>query len=128
MARGRGAAAARVAAAKTFVRERLGQSAGPRQEAAAAACQGISPRYLRRLLTARGESFSGYVLEQRLRRAHAMLTAHRFRHEAVSDIAYDVGFGDLSYFNRAFRRRFECTPREARFEARETPGRTTDDD
>jgi hypothetical protein len=29
----------------------------------------------------------------------------------------EVGFGDLSYFNRSFRRRFERTPREARAEA-----------
>jgi AraC-like DNA-binding protein len=27
-----------------------------------------------------------------------------------------VGFGDLSYFNRAFRRRFDRTPRDVRAE------------
>jgi len=34
----------------------------------------------------------------------------------VPDIAYDVGFGDLSYFNRSFRRRFGRTPSEVRRE------------
>jgi AraC-like DNA-binding protein len=28
----------------------------------------------------------------------------------IIDIAYAVGFGDLSNFNRAFRARFGCTP------------------
>jgi AraC-like DNA-binding protein len=28
-----------------------------------------------------------------------------------------VGFGDLSYFNRVFRRRYERTPRDIRAEA-----------
>ena len=29
-------------------------------------------------------------------------------------IAYDVGFGDLSYFNRVFRRRYGATPSDIR--------------
>jgi AraC-like DNA-binding protein len=32
----------------------------------------------------------------------------------VSSIAFDVGFGDLSYFNRTFKKRFGATPREVR--------------
>jgi AraC-like DNA-binding protein len=30
----------------------------------------------------------------------------------VSTIAYDAGFGDLSYFNRSFRRVYGLTPRD----------------
>ena len=33
---------------------------------------------------------------------------------AIATIAYDVGFGDLSYFNRRFRRQYGMTPREVR--------------
>jgi AraC-like DNA-binding protein len=32
----------------------------------------------------------------------------------VSTIAYDVGFGDLSYFNRCFRRAYGATPMDIR--------------
>jgi AraC-like DNA-binding protein len=31
----------------------------------------------------------------------------------------DTGFGDLSYFNRTFRRRFGCSPSQARAAARD---------
>jgi AraC-like DNA-binding protein len=33
---------------------------------------------------------------------------------SISEIAFDVGFGDLSYFNRTFRRRFGAAPRDVR--------------
>ena len=32
------------------------------------------------------------------------------RARKVSDVAYTVGFNDLSYFNRSFRRRFGTSP------------------
>lgn len=32
----------------------------------------------------------------------------------VAAIAYEAGFNDLSYFNRAFRRRYGMTPSDAR--------------
>jgi AraC-like DNA-binding protein len=32
----------------------------------------------------------------------------------VSSVAFEVGFGDLSYFNRTFRRRFGATPSDVR--------------
>jgi AraC-like DNA-binding protein len=32
----------------------------------------------------------------------------------VTEIAYATGFSDLSYFSRAFRRRFGMTPRDRR--------------
>jgi AraC-like DNA-binding protein len=54
------------------------------------------------------------VLVARLQRAHAILRdAHRTA-LTISVIAYDVGFGDLSYFNRAFRREFRATPSDIR--------------
>ncbi len=43
-----------------------------------------------------------------------MLTSEHFRTERISDIAYRVGFSDISYFNRSFRARFGCTPKAAR--------------
>jgi len=114
-ARGRGLAVARLAAAKAYIREHLTRP--DLSEADVARRQGVSPRYIRRLFAGAEQSFSGYVLEQRLGQAHMMLTSPRFALLSVSEIAFEVGFGDLSYFNRTFRRRFERTPRDARAEA-----------
>ena len=38
----------------------------------------------------------------------------RVSERRISDIAFDCGFNDLSYFNRAFRKRFGATPSELR--------------
>jgi AraC-like DNA-binding protein len=43
-----------------------------------------------------------------------MLTDPRCSERTVSSIAFDAGFGDLSYFNRAFRRRYGATPSDIR--------------
>jgi AraC-like DNA-binding protein len=42
------------------------------------------------------------------------LTIPRLRQRSIGDIVFDAGFGDLSYFNRAFRRRFGLSPSEVR--------------
>jgi len=44
----------------------------------------------------------------------ATLTDPLHANQKVSTIALDIGFGDLSYFNRAFRRRYGMTPSELR--------------
>src|SRR5262249_24998912 len=46
----------------------------------------------------------------RLERALAMLTDPRHLHLAIIDIAFAVGFGDVSHFNRMFHKRFGETP------------------
>jgi AraC-like DNA-binding protein len=33
---------------------------------------------------------------------------------SITAIAFDAGFGDLSYFNRTFRRRYGATPSDIR--------------
>jgi len=47
------------------------------------------------------------VLRTRLHRAAVRL---RTSHESISAIAFDAGFGDLSTFNRRFRRLMGCSP------------------
>lgn len=71
---------------------------------------GVTTRYLQRLFEADGKTFSSFLTEQRLKRAHRMLREPDFAERPVSSIAYDVGFGDLSYFNRCFRRAYGATP------------------
>jgi AraC-like DNA-binding protein len=56
------------------------------------------------------------VLEQRLLLARRFLLQESSRDRKVSDIAYTAGFNDLSYFHRAFRRRFGMTPSDMRTE------------
>ena len=75
-----------------------------------AAHLGITPRYLQRLFEADGTTFSAFLLGQRLTRAYRMLCDPQFSDRPVGVIAYDVGFGDLSYFNRCFRRQYGVTP------------------
>jgi len=75
---------------------------------------GISPRYVNMLFEAEDLSVSGFILTQRLMHAHRMLSDPRMARRAISAIAYDVGFHDLSYFNRTFRRRYGVTPTDVR--------------
>jgi AraC-like DNA-binding protein len=75
----------------------------------------ISPRYLQRLMEKSGASFTGYVNELRLKRAF-MLLATRCEIR-VSDVALEVGFSDISHFNRLFRSCFGGTPSDVRVQA-----------
>jgi AraC-like DNA-binding protein len=80
--------------------------------AAVAHGQGISPRYLQRLLETSGTSFTARVAELRLQRALALLSEAPARR--ISDIALEAGFSDISHFNRLFRARFGDTPSAVR--------------
>ena len=58
-----------------------------------------------------GMTFSQYRTNRRLDIARDLLgDAHR----RVSDVAFEAGFESIPYFNRAFRRRFGCSPSEYR--------------
>jgi AraC-like DNA-binding protein len=76
----------------------------------------LSARQAQRLFASSGTTFSEFVLEQRLLLARRLLLHEQSRHRKVSDIAYTVGFNDLSYFHRSFRRRFGITPADMRAE------------
>jgi AraC-like DNA-binding protein len=43
-----------------------------------------------------------------------MLSNPLLAERTISTIAYETGFGDLSHFNRAFRRRYGETPSDVR--------------
>jgi AraC-like DNA-binding protein len=86
--------------------------------ASVAAKLGISRRYLTLLLEETGQTFTEYVMAKRLDRAAQLLRDPRQDHRRISDIAFDTGFMDLSYFNRSFRRRFGETPSDVRATAR----------
>jgi AraC-like DNA-binding protein len=71
-------------------------------------------RYVQRLFKMEGTTFTDYVLAQRLARAHRVLSDPRRHDEKISTIAYDCGFGDVSYFNRSFRRSYGAAPSDVR--------------
>jgi AraC-like DNA-binding protein len=73
---------------------------------------GLSERYVNELLYEAGASFSVRLNELRLRKAADLLS--RDGERRISDVAFECGFNDLSYFNRCFRRRFGLTPTAAR--------------
>ena len=58
-----------------------------------------------------GMSIQSYIVERRLVMA-AMLIVQS--DERISQIAYSVGFGDVSNFNHSFKRRFAMSPRQYR--------------
>jgi len=83
-----------------------------------AARHAMTPRFIQRLFEAEGTTFTEYLLDQRLARAQRALTDRHRDGDKISTIAWDCGFGDISYFNRVFRRRYDLAPSEARAEAR----------
>jgi AraC-like DNA-binding protein len=85
----------------------------------AATRHGVTPRYVCMLFEGAGTTFSEFVLVQRLDRAHRMLTDRRFSERTVSFVALEAGFGDISYFNRAFRRLYGATPSDVRARAQD---------
>jgi AraC-like DNA-binding protein len=106
-----------------ILREIGTRATDPRLSAEAIASRfGITPRYLRLLLEETGRTFSEHVLEKRLERAAALLRDPRRNGYKVSAVAFECGFGDLSYFNRAFRRRFGETPSDVRERVRKQDG------
>jgi AraC-like DNA-binding protein len=115
IARGRGIRAARLRAIMSDITANLGDC--DLTVAAVAQRQRVTPRYLHKLFESEELTFSNFVLGQRLSRAHQMLRDPRFGDRSISAVAFEVGFGDLSYFNRTFRRRYDATPSDIRHSA-----------
>jgi AraC-like DNA-binding protein len=105
-----GLRAVRLKAVLMILQKRFTEPDFSAQKLAVAA--GLSERYVNELLFEAGASFTMRLNELRLRKAAELLT--RDREGRISDIAFDCGFNDLSYFNRCFRRRFGLTPSAAR--------------
>jgi AraC-like DNA-binding protein len=103
-----GISAARLAA---ILRMIFDQSANPGLSAAVIAAQlGVTPRYVHVLLEQSGRTFMQHVLQKRLEKAEQRLISDVDQHRKIADIAMEVGFSDLSHFNRTFRRHFGDTP------------------
>ncbi|HEY4404443.1 MAG TPA: AraC family transcriptional regulator [Xanthobacteraceae bacterium] len=112
MAQGRGIRAARLSAFKADIAHNLCRP--DLTVTALARRHGVSPRYVQMLFETESTTFSEFVRDTRLARAHQMLTDPRCAGRTVSAIAYEIGFGDLSHFNHVFRQRYGVAPSEVR--------------
>jgi AraC-like DNA-binding protein len=73
---------------------------------------GISRRSLHRLFEEEGLSFAREITVRRLNKSAEAMRA--YPDASIATIAFASGFGDLSSFNRQFRKKFGLVPREYR--------------
>jgi AraC family transcriptional regulator, positive regulator of tynA and feaB len=72
-----------------------------------------SVRYVHALFSTTGSPVGEHISEKRLLFCSRNLLK-RQNVRTIAELAYSAGFQDVSYFNRAFKRRFGMTPRELR--------------
>lgn len=102
-----------------FIESHLGdQSLSPKKIAASSR---ISLSYLYSLFTDNETTVSQFVQTKRLQRAYEILVADPKGHRTVSEVAYEVGFKNVSHFSRCFSRHFKVAPRDVRQAAQATP-------
>ena len=87
------------------------QDLSPRKIAAGSR---ISLSYLYSLFNDDETTVGQFVQAKRLQRAYEILVADPRGHRTVSEVAYEVGFKNVSHFSRSFSRRFNIAPRDAR--------------
>jgi AraC-like DNA-binding protein len=104
--------AARAAHARSYIEAHLADPELTTDGAARAL--GISPRYLRLLMSDNGESPSAYILRRRLEECAKQLAGKPFRARTVTDIAFSWGFNSAAHFTRVFKAKYGVTPTEYR--------------
>ena len=116
LAKERGLRAARLRSIKDDINARLSEPSLSLESVALR--NRVSPRYIQKLFELEGTSFSDYVRAGRLSRTYRMLQDPRLSHLSISTIAYDCGFGDITAFNRTFRRQYNASPSDVRHSAK----------
>lgn len=74
----------------------------------------ISLSYLYSLFNDDDTTVGQFVQTKRLQRAYEMLVADPAGRRTVSEVAYEVGFKNVSHFSRSFSRHFQMAPRDIR--------------
>ena len=115
-ARLRGAQAARLREIKADIEQNLGRE--DFSIVTLSARHRLPVRSVQRLFEADGMTFTDYVLERRLVRAHRLLIDPRLAERPIGIIALEAGFTNQPHFNRSFRSRFGATPSDVRSNAR----------
>ncbi len=74
---------------------------------------GVTPRYVQMVFASMGMTPMAYIRDKRLQ-----LAAQRLRRGGadccITDLAFDLGFNDLSHFSRTFKSRYGVGPRDYR--------------
>ncbi len=75
---------------------------------------GISLRTLQDDFSAAGTTATSLIRMRRLHLVHEQLTQMKNTANAttIAEVAYSAGFNDISYFNRCFRKTFDCSPKD----------------
>lgn len=98
--------------AKTYIAAHLEQS--DLSLARIAAQMGCSPRYLFRAFEIEGMTPSQFLWDRRLVLARADLASPECARRSISDVAFSLGFSSSAHFSRAFRNRYDISPRDWR--------------
>lgn len=75
---------------------------------------GLSSRYLHEVFAAEGIAIMKWVWQERLERCRQELAMTVRERRRISDVALAWGFSDAAHFSRAFRQRFDVSPRDYR--------------
>jgi AraC family transcriptional activator of tynA and feaB len=75
---------------------------------------GISVRTLHRLFQGNGETFSRFLIDERLAQAHAAIRGGAADALSLTALAMSCGFNDAAHFSRAYRARYGEPPSETR--------------
>ncbi len=97
---------------KVYINDNLGDPTLGAEQVAMA--NGLSSRYIAKLFEREGSSLMRYVLRRRLERCAAELLNPLHAGKRISELAFALGFNDLSHFSRAFRAFHGVSPTEWR--------------
>ena len=114
-----GVQAARLRAIKEEIATRFHQA--DLSVATIAARHQLKPRWVQCLFESEGHDLHRVCTRAAPRRRAPIADNPLYANQKVSTIALDTRFGDLSYFNGAFRRRYSITPSELRAAAKAPP-------
>ncbi len=75
---------------------------------------GLSARYINELFSDEDTSLMRYIWQKRLERCHQYLTSPLHMGKRISEIAMQWGFNDFSHFSRAYKQKYDVSPKNAR--------------
>lgn len=109
------ARAARMSLSRRAVQAHIDAHLGSAELSAESLCRhfGLSRASLYRLLDPVG-GVEGYIRARRLDQAYRLLSSLAGRTQRVANVAHGLGFTNQASFSRAFRRRFDMSPSDAR--------------